>query len=87
MGFLQQLPTAEQLSSILNPVMGNEAAGTGVVGVLKILEKIDTANLSAAVTADLDRSFPISVVMDTSALTSGSLGQFQYRKGDRQIIL
>ncbi len=77
MGFLQQLPTAAQLSQILAPVMGDEAAGTGVVGVLKLLEQIDTANLSVSVTADLDRSFAATVSVDTGAVTGGTLAQFQ----------
>ncbi len=77
MGFLQQISTAEQLGLILAPVMGNEAAGTGVVGVLKLLEQIDTPNLSASVTADLDRSFSANVSVDTSAITSGTLAQLK----------
>jgi hypothetical protein len=48
MGLLQELPTAEQLTSILAPVMGDKAAGTGVAGVLRLLDQLDTTKLSAS---------------------------------------
>ncbi len=48
MGLLQGLPTAEQLSSILALIMGGKAAGTGVAGVMHLLDQLDTTNLLAS---------------------------------------
>ncbi len=56
MRLLQDLPTTEQFTSILSPVLGNETAGTGVAGVLKLLKCIDTGGISSSLSADLEQS-------------------------------
>jgi hypothetical protein len=77
MGLLQELPTAEQLTSILAPVMGDKAAGTGVAGVLRLLDQLDTTKLSASLSVKLDRSFSASVSADAGAAPAGVMAQFQ----------
>jgi hypothetical protein len=77
MGLLQELPTQEQLTNILAPVLGDRAAGTGVAGVLQFLEQLDTANLSASMAARLDQNFSVNVSVDPGALTGGALAPFQ----------
>lgn len=77
MGLLQDLPKPEQFTSILAPVMGNEEAGTGVAGVLKLLQEIDTGGISSSLSADLDQTISSNFALDSSALTGGALDQFQ----------
>src|SRR5262245_50564650 len=72
-----QLPTAEQLTSILAPVLGDKAAGTGVAGVLRLLDQLDTANISASLSAKLDQNFSFSASADASSITGGAMAQFQ----------
>ncbi|MGB7292651.1 MAG: hypothetical protein WBD99_10805 [Thermodesulfobacteriota bacterium] len=77
MGLLQELHTAEQLSSILAPVKGDNAPGTGVAGVLHLLDLLDTTNLSASVAVKLDRNFSLNVSGDARALIGCALLQFR----------
>ncbi|HWP47395.1 MAG TPA: hypothetical protein VNM22_09565 [Candidatus Limnocylindrales bacterium] len=77
MGLLQQLPTQEQLTNILAPVLGDEAAGTGVAGVLKLLEKINPSHLSASLAIKLDQNFSARVSVNTDAVTGGASAQFR----------
>jgi len=77
MGLLQALPTQEQLTNILAPVLGDKTAGTGVAGVLQLLEEIDTANISASLSVKLDQNFSFSVSADASSITGGAMAQFQ----------
>jgi vacuolar-type H+-ATPase subunit E/Vma4 len=77
MGLLQQLPTPEQVTGILAPVLGDEAAGTGVAGVLQLLDQLDTSNLSASLSVRLDQNFSVGVSADASAATTGVMSQFQ----------
>ena len=73
----QAFPSQQPITDILAPILGDEAAGTGVAKVLNLLEQVDTGKLSVSVTADLDKSFTASVSVDASALTGGTLEQFQ----------
>jgi hypothetical protein len=77
MGLLQELPTQQQLTNILSPVLGDKAAGTGVAGVLQLLNRLDTANLTVSLGAGLEQNFSINASADASALTGGVLAQFQ----------
>jgi hypothetical protein len=77
MGLLQELPTPKQLTNILAPVLGDKAAGTGVAGVLKLLEKIDPPHLSASLALKLDQNFSAKISVDTGTLTGGALAQFR----------
>jgi hypothetical protein len=77
MGLLQQLPTTEQVTSILIPIMGDGATGEGVAGVLSLLEGIDPSGLSGTLLADLDQAVSTSLSVDTGALTGGALDQFR----------
>ncbi len=78
----QSLPTPESPTDILAPVLGDEAAGTGVAGVLKLLEEIDTSNLSVSLTADLDEGFSASISVDADALTGEVMNRLQEAVGD-----
>jgi hypothetical protein len=73
----QAIPSTTSPTEILAPVLGDESSGTGVAGVLKVLETLDSANLSLNLSADLDKGFSASVSVDPKALTGGALGQFQ----------
>lgn len=77
MGLLQEIPSAERFTTILSPVIGDEATGTGVAGVLKLLENIDTQNLSGSLSAELDQSVSANISVDTTALMGGALAEFQ----------
>jgi phage-related protein len=77
----QALPSSQPPTDILAPILGDEASGTGVAGVLKLLEQVDTANISVSVTANLDQSVSAKVSVDTSALTGGTLEQFKQALG------
>ena len=76
MGLLQELPSSEQLTLILAPVVGDETAGTGVAGVLKLLEAIDPSTQSISLSTELNRSVSENIAVDTNALTGGVLYQF-----------
>ena len=45
--------------------------------MLGLLKKVDTKNLSASVSADLDRSVSANLAVDTSGITGGSLDEFK----------
>ena len=77
MGLLQNLPSAEQLTSILSPVLGDEAAGTGVAGVLKLLQNLNPSGISASLSANLDQSVSANLAADSTALTGSALDQFK----------
>lgn len=77
MGLLQQLPSKDELTSMLSPITGDEARGTGVAGVLKLLKGIDTSNISASLSANLDQSVSASFAVDSTALTGPALEQFK----------
>ena len=80
MGLLQERPTSEQISSMLGPVMGDEAAGTGVAGALRLLEGIDTSGSSVPLAAQLVESISGSVAI----ATSGLMGGVSYEARDRE---
>src|SRR6266545_4253586 len=81
MGLLQELLNPEQIGSILAPVIDNEALETGVAGVLRLLDQVDTANLSASLAVKLDHNFSLNVSGDASALTGGAFSQSQSISG------
>ena len=76
-GLTGALPDQSAPTDALAPVLGDEGSGTGVAGVLGLLKKVDTQNLSISVSADLDRSATASVAVDTSGITGGSLDELQ----------
>jgi hypothetical protein len=77
MGLLQELPTAEQVASLLAPVLGDEGAGTGVAGVLRLLERLDAGKLSASLSVELDENFSAGVSASAGAAPAGAVAQFQ----------
>jgi hypothetical protein len=81
MGILESLPSEDQLTSILEPVLGNGEQGTGVAGVLRLLEKLDTKNLTVSLTGQLDQTVTSNLTVDSSSITGGTLGQFQEAVG------
>jgi hypothetical protein len=81
MGILQSLPSEDQLTSILEPVLGNKEAGTGVAGVLQLLEKLDTNNLTSSLTGQLDQTISSNLTVDSSTVTGGTLTQLQQATG------
>jgi hypothetical protein len=64
-------------ANILAPVVGDRNEGTGVAGVLGLLQKADTSSLSASLGADLDQSISAKLSIDTSEMTGSSLEQVQ----------
>ena len=81
MGILQSLPSEDQLTSILEPVLGNGEQGTGIAGVLRLLEQLDTKNLTGV----SDRTVgpdSLSKSHDRfSSITGGTLTQLQQTVG------
>lgn len=90
MGILQSLPSEDQLTSILEPVLGNGEEGTGVAGVLRLLEKLDTKNLTSSLTGQLDQTLSSNLTIDSGSVTGGTLTQLQQVVGtipDPQTLL
>jgi hypothetical protein len=54
---------------MLGPVMGDEAARTGVAGALRLLEGIDTSSSSVPLAVQLDESISGSVAIATRSLS------------------
>ena len=81
MGILESLPSEDQLTSILEPVLGNGDQGTGVAGVLRLLEQLDTKNLTASLTGQLDQTLSSNRTIDGNSVTGGTLSQFQQAVG------
>lgn len=77
MALIDQLPSPEGIRAILDPVIGDENAGTGVAGVAKLLEGIDTAGLSASLAGQLGDAVSFRADANGSALTSGVVSEFQ----------
>lgn len=81
MGILQSLPSEDQLTSILEPVLGNGEQGTGVAGVLRLLEQLDTKNLTSSLTGQLDQTVSSNLTIDSSSITGGTLTQLEQAVG------
>ncbi|HEY8227049.1 MAG TPA: hypothetical protein VIG25_17365 [Pyrinomonadaceae bacterium] len=81
MGILQSLPSEDQIASILGPVLGSKDDGTGVAGVLQLLEKLDTKNLSSSLTGQLDQTVSANLTIDSKSVTGGTLTQLQQAVG------
>ena len=90
MGILESLPSEDQLTSILEPVLGNGDQGTGVAGVLRLLEQLDTKNLTSSLTGQLDQTVTSNLTIDSNSVTGGTLTQLQQAVGaipDPQTLL
>ena len=81
MGILQSLPSEDQITSTLEPVLGNKEAGTGIAGVLQLLEKLDTKNLTSSLTGQLDQTVSSNLTVDSGSVTGGTLTQLQQAVG------
>ncbi len=76
-GLTDALPSeTPDTAKILAPVVGDKDSGTGVAGVLGLLEQVDTSNLSASLSADLDQSVSAKLSVDTTGITGGALDEF-----------
>jgi hypothetical protein len=76
MGFLDTLPGQVQFTAVLSPVAGDPAAGTGLAGVLKLLESLDPASASSFLTSRLDASLQGSLSVSAGGLTGNVEAQF-----------
>jgi hypothetical protein len=76
MGLLQDLPDQEQITSVLSGLIGDASSGTGISGVLALLENISPEVMRANLTGSLN-----AVSFDGSGnaerLTGGLLSEFQ----------
>jgi hypothetical protein len=81
MGILQQLPTRAQLTDILGPVLGQRGSGTGVAGVLDLLDRLDTSKIGASLSVKLDGSLSFTASADLANGTGNVVGQFQEALG------
>jgi hypothetical protein len=77
MALLDGIPAESELINILAPVLGDESAGTGVAGVLKLLEQFDTSSVSDALINGLDQAVSADISIETDMLTGGALSSFQ----------
>src|SRR5690348_13136300 len=77
MSLLDELPTPAQVTAILDPVLGSASGGTGVAGVLKLLESVDPTSLSASVAGRLSGNVSVSVAVDPSSVNGGALEQLR----------
>ncbi len=77
MTLLASLPSPDRLTGILSPVLGDPAAGTGVAGVLKLLESVDAPGLSKSLGAQLGSASAASFSIDAGSLTGGAAAGFQ----------
>ena len=78
MGFLDNLPGEIQFSATLAPITGDAAAGTGLAGVLKLLESLAPASASSFLTSRLDASLSASLRVGGSGLTGDVEGIYKH---------
>lgn len=77
MGLAQSLPSPDQMANLLIPILGDETQGTGIVGVRKLLDTMDTSLLSTSLAARLDGVVQVSVSVDTPGMLATPLANFQ----------
>lgn len=74
----QALPLEDvDTANILAPIVGEKGSDRGIAGVLGLLERVDSTELSSSLSTDLDQSVGEKLSIDTSALTGGSLSAFE----------
>jgi hypothetical protein len=71
MALLQDLPTAEQLSGLLAPIIGDDTQGVGAA--LKLLQGLDTGALASGLTARLDGTLSVTVSADATGAVTGDV--------------
>ena len=81
MSLLQIIPSENTLNNILAPILGDKNAGTGVAGVLKLLESIDTTALSTSLTGELDQSINTNIHVDSQTFTGSATVQLEQARG------
>lgn len=77
MGILQLLPESGQLSGILGLITGDAENGTGMAGVLSLLESTDASGNSASLASQLDQTISTDIAEAGGTLADGALAQFQ----------
>lgn len=81
MGLLERLPSPETISGNLLGITGDVASGTGVAGVLSLLQGLDLPRLSGSLTANLDGSVKASTSFDSAGMNSNLSLQFEGAMG------
>lgn len=76
MPLFDALPDPSLFSGILEKVLGKEADGSGIAGVLKMLKDAGVENLAVTFVSQLDGSVSADISFDTSNITGGVLSQF-----------
>jgi hypothetical protein len=79
MAFLQELPDQEQITAVLSGLIGDD--GTGISGILALLEDVDPSQMVATLSGDLD-GVSLEAGADTNELTSGLLSGFEQLVAD-----
>jgi hypothetical protein len=81
MGLLERLPSPETISGTLSGITGDGTAGTGIAGVLSLLQGLDLPGLSGSLTESLDGSVQASASFDSGAMNSNLSMQFEGAMG------
>lgn len=75
MSLFDTLPTEAQLNTLLSDITGNAAAGTGVAGVLQLLQSVKLGDQVTALQGRLQGNLSAQFTVDTN-VTGGALAQF-----------
>jgi hypothetical protein len=77
MGLVDELPTREQFDDILAGIVGEGAAGTGVAGVLTLLQGLDPPALSASAAVSVDGGFSAGIQVGASGDVKAPLAELE----------
>lgn len=80
MGILDKIPDSENFLDTLSKIVGSEVDNSGLAGVLKHLNELDTPNLTSSLISLLDDTIASNISIDTKEFTGGIFAQFDQAK-------